>query len=392
MKSFGLIEQYKNYVRDLTRRKLVLFGGGAECFSVINNYYRAGEVYEIWDSNPNKWGKSIYSIPIKQPPCDLSTCDAEKYVVLITPQDANAFIQICDFLHQNGFYHVYPSGILTCADTTWRYRPDYGRKFHEFDTYALFCENEDKIRYVRGLFSEEKSVYIYDQLVEKAKYNIGGYKELCENLYGQYFYEDFLTFGKEEVFVDAGAFHGEDTIKFAKALGGAENLKRSYLFEPDEVNYGECAKELYKFFSINQLDFDNGMAECEKFTLLRSGLYDKPGRSSFASYSESSAISKVYGVENGGGISLVRLDDVIPEWEKVTYIKMDIEGSEIPALEGARNIITKHKPKLAICSYHMLDDLWNIPMKIHEICPDYKFYIRCHTPVLYNKILYAVMD
>ena len=190
MKSFGLIEQYKNYVRDLTRRKLVLFGGGAECFSVINNYYRAGEVYEIWDSNPNKWGKSIYSIPIKQPPCDLSTCDAEKYVVLITPQDANAFIQICDFLHQNGFYHVYPSGILTCADTTWRYRPDYGRKFHEFDTYALFCENEDKIRYVRGLFSEEKSVYIYDQLVEKAKYNIGGYKELCENLYGQYFYED----------------------------------------------------------------------------------------------------------------------------------------------------------------------------------------------------------
>ncbi|WP_286153226.1 FkbM family methyltransferase, partial [Sporofaciens musculi] len=87
-----------------------------------------------------------------------------------------------------------------------------------------------------------------------------------------------------------------------------------------------------------------------------------------------------------------RLDDVIPEWEKVTYIKMDIEGSEIPALEGARNIITKHKPKLAICSYHMLDDLWNIPMKIHEICPDYKFYIRCHTPVLYDKVLYAVMD
>jgi hypothetical protein len=41
---------------------------------------------------------------------------------------------------------------------------------------------------------------------------------------------------------------------------------------------------------------------------------------------------------------------------KVDFIKMDIEGAEIQAVEGAMPLLTKHHPKLAITTYHRAFD------------------------------------
>ena len=68
---------------------------------------------------------------------------------------------------------------------------------------------------------------------------------------------------------------------------------------------------------------------------------------------------------------------------------MDIEGSEIKALEGAKNTISKYKPNLAICIYHKTDDLWKIPDLIHKMVPEYQLYIRHHSCIFYDTVLYA---
>jgi hypothetical protein len=85
---------------------------------------------------------------------------------------------------------------------------------------------------------------------------------------------------------------------------------------------------------------------------------------------------------------VVPLDNILKN-EKVTFIKMDIEGAEPHALRGARNIIRTQKPKLAICTYHDFRHLWEIPLYIKELVPEYKIYLRHHTKLEYETVCYA---
>jgi hypothetical protein len=71
---------------------------------------------------------------------------------------------------------------------------------------------------------------------------------------------------------------------------------------------------------------------------------------------------------------------------------MDIEGSEIDALNGSIGIIKRDKPRLAICVYHKLTDLWKIPLLINNILPEYHLYLRHHNGISYacETVLYAI--
>lgn len=76
-------------------------------------------------------------------------------------------------------------------------------------------------------------------------------------------------------------------------------------------------------------------------------------------------------------VDCVKLDDWFAQQQITpTYIKMDIEGGELDALIGCSETIKKLKPKLAICLYHKREDMWKIPLFIHSLVPEYKFYCR----------------
>ena len=75
--------------------------------------------------------------------------------------------------------------------------------------------------------------------------------------------------------------------------------------------------------------------------------------------------------------------------DKITFIKMDVETFEIKALKGAKQIITQQKPKLCISAYHYLSDLWEVPRVIKEMVPEYKVYLRHHSPAVWDTDCYA---
>jgi FkbM family methyltransferase len=72
-------------------------------------------------------------------------------------------------------------------------------------------------------------------------------------------------------------------------------------------------------------------------------------------------------------LPVLPLDDVVAELglESVDFIKMDIEGSERQAVEGAQQTIHRFGPRMAICSYHTPGDPTEIPQIVGRARPGY---------------------
>jgi FkbM family methyltransferase len=87
-------------------------------------------------------------------------------------------------------------------------------------------------------------------------------------------------------------------------------------------------------------------------------------------------------------IEVDSIDNVIQD--RITYIKMDIEGAELEALKGAKNTIMKYKPKLAVCVYHKQEDLITIPQYILSLNEHYKLYLRHYEENSCETVLYAI--
>lgn len=100
-------------------------------------------------------------------------------------------------------------------------------------------------------------------------------------------------------------------------------------------------------------------------------------------------------IEPGGlavnSFASTSLDDYAStKLSRVDFIKMDIEGAEMDAIDGAMKIIREFKPRLAISAYHKPDDLWEIPIKLKSLNPNYKLYFGHHSPINWESVFYAV--
>jgi hypothetical protein len=74
----------------------------------------------------------------------------------------------------------------------------------------------------------------------------------------------------------------------------------------------------------------------------------------------------------------------------VSMIKMDIEGSESAGLVGGRQVIERDQPILAICAYHKQEDIYALPLLMHDINPDYRMFLRTHGGDAIQTVAYAV--
>jgi FkbM family methyltransferase len=109
-----------------------------------------------------------------------------------------------------------------------------------------------------------------------------------------------------------------------------------------------------------------------------------PGEVSFAS-SGTPASAVGAGSER---VRVVTLDDALGDFAP-TFIKMDIEGAELGTLQGARRTIATHRPILTVCTYHIQDDLWKIPLELARQ-ERYTFALRPHLLEVWELVTYAV--
>ncbi len=88
-------------------------------------------------------------------------------------------------------------------------------------------------------------------------------------------------------------------------------------------------------------------------------------------------------------IPVCALDEICVD-NDVSFIKMDIEGSEKNALIGAENTIRRCKPKLAISIYHKNEDIWELPEMILQMNENYRLYLRHYSLAGEDTVLYAI--
>lgn len=83
-------------------------------------------------------------------------------------------------------------------------------------------------------------------------------------------------------------------------------------------------------------------------------------------------------VSEGVETKAVSVDSIL-EGKECTYIKYDVEGAELKALEGSTQTIVNFAPKLNVALYHRVGDIFELPLFVNSLCPKYRFYIR-HFP------------
>lgn len=242
---------------------------------------------------------------------------------------------------------------------------------------TLYASHEAEIRSAYELLSDQPSRSLYSAIV---RFRItGDYSVLpSPDREHQYAPPDIPAWGTPLRLVDCGAYDGDSLNGFLRATTSIEAVAA---FEPDLDSFSR----LCRFVREHGDDFAEAyLWPCAVGSATRAVRFDR-GRG------EASALASA----GDTAVPSVALDDVLYGFS-ANLIKVDVEGAEREVILGARNIIAKTAPGLAICVYHRPEDIWGIPLLIEELgsgsSPQarYRYYLRLHAHSSFDLVLYAV--
>lgn len=224
--------------------------------------------------------------------------------------------------------------------------------------------NKNRLEDLYDLLQDEESRHVMKAYLY-ARYTgdiwpLGGLRQTCS-----YDWE-LLDIGKDDVFLDGGAYVGDTILELIKYQGGD-----ILAFEPDKQNL------------IRLLE------NCSVDILARLHVYPYAlwSKDTVLYFNETGTVGSA--VSDKGDVEIKALAlDAHECFGNVSVIKMDVEGGELEALYGMCNLIKKNKPRLAICIYHKIEDILEIPSFLANF--GYKFYLRQHAFSAEETVLYAI--
>lgn len=166
-----------------------------------------------------------------------------------------------------------------------------------------------------------------------------------------------FTFGENEVYMDLGAYNGDTVQEFLNLVDG--KYQHIIAVEPDRKN---CKKL-------------NAMAEnLGEITVHQCGVWNEAGELGF---SDSGGRQSTFLAVQKKTVPVNSIDN-LSAGLPVSYIKMDVEGAEVQALNGGEAVIKNHAPKMFVAAYHYDVDLFRLPLMIWKLVPEYRIFFRKH--------------
>lgn len=369
-----ICKQTKENLLNLSKnKKIVIWGADSKVVeSVLEQYVN---VVCIIDPDSERWGETLCGKLRVYAPVHLYALDPEQCVILITTS-TNSYT-MTKVIKSVGDFEIFYYGAV--AD-----------KFFNHFSNVLY-ENFERITKVSESLEDDYSKKIYRECVcRRIMGATFGYNDLKIREHQQYIYWPmFRDVSEGEIFIDCGGYVGDSVEKFVRAFGN--KISKIYSFECFDENVqkilkvgktlekegwkGELVVEPYAVSDENEEKFfyDIGKAD--------------------SGYLPDSRLTKEFNEKlkplNSYKIQTRKIDDIVKDGEKITLIKMDIEGAEYEALKGAERIIKEQRPRLAISIYHNPEDYFRIFELIQSFSSDYKFAVRHHQNNHLDTVLYA---
>jgi FkbM family methyltransferase len=248
------------------------------------------------------------------------------------------------------------------------YRKVYADKIK--DASIFYQENVKRVEKCANIFSDADSREIYKKdIMFRTTHYLKDRPQYCAET--EYF-NSLTTNWCGGVYLDCGAYSGDTIMECLRTFGS--RITKIVAFEPDEDNYEKLK---------------NTVADKENVTIFKAGVWSENTKLRFVS-GELTGSRVDISNENTNSEIFVKSIDETPECADASFIKMDIEGSELKALEGARKTILRNRPILTICIYHTNEDMLSIPEWMADNLTDYKFYCRHHSYYIQDTIMYAI--
>ena len=242
-----------------------------------------------------------------------------------------------------------------------------------------YKENLSDIKLVYEILSDNQSKELYISLIcSRIQKKVTKLFQLSS--FNQYF-DDLVLIHSNSVrtFIDVGSFDGSSSIE---AVSWFPKLKRIFLFDPNKESLNVSKKNLTKIGTKLKLKF------------LELGLSNEESVLKFYDYGSGSSLNvgKYSNLSNKSfEVKVTKLDNLKLDLDSLVYLKLDVEGNELSALQGSKSMIRHHKPLIAVCVYHKVNDLWEIPNWINKLGLNYSFYLRHYSAhTLSETVLYCI--
>lgn len=349
---------------------LILYGAGTIGRAVLAKLRAAGvEPAAFADDTPEKRGTLVDGVEVMTTEEAASRFgDRAVFVVtILNPKlrfaEARRRLQTLTRARVVSFLHL-----------AWKY-PDSFLPYYQFILPQELLGSRQDIRRAFRIFDDEES---RRQFTAHIRFRLRlEHEALPRNSRAAYFPHDVpLGLGSDATFVDCGAYDGDSIRGFLEHTGG--RFGGIYAFEPDAAN----CERLRRY--VASLD----PHATERIRVLNAGAGSTRSKLRFNSTGDMSA-------SFGGGdaateVEVLPLDEVVETEDGPLYLKFDVEGAEWEALDGARRLIARPQTRLAVSVYHRPADLWLLPLRMNEMSPHSRLFLRTEGEDGMDVICYAV--
>lgn len=173
-----------------------------------------------------------------------------------------------------------------------------------------------------------------------------------------------LMVGEDDIFIDAGAAHGDTVTQFHHIARG--KYRAMHAFEPDSKN----------FAALNMLC--NYLPGAHAYF---AGLGDKEAEVDFYENADNRFGSNFTGGGQKTTMKIMTIDGTVDE---ATLVKVDVEGWEAQVIKGGARVIAKCKPDMTISAYHYAKDIPDLLETVDAIAHYKHVGLRHYSSNLYD--------